>query len=285
MPENLNPDEQQKTQTAEEIAAAAKEAGIELPPEGIQLPPGETGDEPELPSDDDAPPAERPAWLPEKFKTVEDMAKAYTELEKKQGAGDQQQEETPPADGNPRIPETPDVKAAVDIVQKAGLDLAKLNETYAKEGTLAEADYEALGKQGVPKALVDSFIKGQIALQQKAADETAKAAYEAAGSQEKYVEAVQWAAKNLDRKAIESFNRTIDGNDAAAVQLAVSGLMAKFVAAGGAEPKNLQTGERTQAGGYSSKAEMQKDMGDPRYATDPAFRARVEQKVARTTAF
>ena len=32
-----------------------------------------------------APSGDRPSWLPEKFKSAEDMAKAYSELEKKQG--------------------------------------------------------------------------------------------------------------------------------------------------------------------------------------------------------
>ena len=39
---------------------------------------------------------DRPEWLPEKFKNAEDMANAYSELEKKMGAGannEQEQEE------------------------------------------------------------------------------------------------------------------------------------------------------------------------------------------------
>ena len=32
----------------------------------------------------------RPEWLPEKFKSAEDMASAYSELEKKMGAGVEQ---------------------------------------------------------------------------------------------------------------------------------------------------------------------------------------------------
>ena len=40
---------------------------------------------------------ERPEWLPEKFKSAEDMANAYSELEKKLGqpASEEQQEEEP----------------------------------------------------------------------------------------------------------------------------------------------------------------------------------------------
>ena len=36
---------------------------------------------------------DRPEWLPEKFKNAEDMANAYSELEKKMGAGANEQEQ------------------------------------------------------------------------------------------------------------------------------------------------------------------------------------------------
>ena len=36
---------------------------------------------------------DRPDWLPEKFKSAEDMANAYSELEKKLGAGANEQEQ------------------------------------------------------------------------------------------------------------------------------------------------------------------------------------------------
>ena len=37
---------------------------------------------------------ERPEWLPEKFKSAEDMAQAYAELEKRMGQGTKEVEET-----------------------------------------------------------------------------------------------------------------------------------------------------------------------------------------------
>ena len=45
------------------------------------------GNENRVELDTDAKPTEsRPEWLPEKFKSAEDLAKAYSELEKKQSA-------------------------------------------------------------------------------------------------------------------------------------------------------------------------------------------------------
>ena len=38
--------------------------------------------------------SERPEWLPEKFNSAEDMAKAYAELETKQSSGSEEEAET-----------------------------------------------------------------------------------------------------------------------------------------------------------------------------------------------
>ena len=42
------------------------------------------------------PQQERPEWLPEKFKSAEDMAQAYASLEKRMGAGAEEVEEEQP---------------------------------------------------------------------------------------------------------------------------------------------------------------------------------------------
>lgn len=273
---NLDPAEAMKL-AADEAAKNSQQ------PNGGEKKPAEG-----LPSDNDPSPPKneegRPEWLDKKFNSPEDLAKAYAELQKKLGGQQQQAPEKKADEQSPlKVPDSADVKAAADVVQKAGLDFVKLNETFAADGKLADGDYAALEKQGIPKAMVDAFISGQQALQKQRADATAKAAYEAAGNQERYVEAVQWAAKNLDKAEIAAFNNAIDTNDAAAVKLAVKGLMAARDAAGGSEPKNLATSEKAGSGGYNSLDQMRRDMADPRYETDPAYRAAVEAKLSRSS--
>jgi hypothetical protein len=67
-------------------------------------------------------------------------------------------------------------------------------------------------------------------------------------------------------------------------KLAAAGMYQKFSASRPSEP-NLFKGT-TNAGQssdvYESIAQMQKDMANPDYAKDPAFRARVERKLARS---
>jgi hypothetical protein len=59
----------------------------------------------------------------------------------------------------------------------------------------------------------------------------------------------------------------------------------KVKASKGADPKLLlgNGGGQSAVVGYRSQAEMQRDMRDPRYKTDPAFRADVGQKLKYAT--
>lgn len=243
-----------------------------------------------LPSDQgvETPPvvADPPEFvMPEKFagKTAEEIAKSYMELEKARGTATPPV--TPPATGtDPKIAVPADVQAAVDVVAAAGLKYDDLSTQFTEKGELDSKSYDALKAKGIPRAMVDGFIAGQIALGKQVAAATETAAHTAAGDAKAYGEMVEWAAKGgLDKPSIVAFNKAIDSNDPATITMAVQGVMAAKVKAGASEPSNVDT--TTKGGGssaYASTAEVMKDMGDPRYEKDPAFRARVEAKVARS---
>src|SRR6056300_401857 len=102
---------------------------------------------------------DRPDWLPEKFKSAEDMANAYSELEKKLGSNEQEQEEEQPAQEE----EQSDEQQEDDTTE--GNDLTKLlneaNEVFQKNNNeLPEESYEKLVEAGIPKSLIDQYIAG-----------------------------------------------------------------------------------------------------------------------------
>lgn len=222
--------------------------------------------------------------MPEKFagKTAEEIAKSYMELEKARGTTPAAV--TPPAGTDPKIAVPADVQAAVDVVAAAGLKYDDLSAQYTEKGELDAKSYDALKAKGIPKAMVDGFIAGQIALGEKTATATAAAAHTAAGDAKAYGEMVEWAAKGgLNKPAITAFNKAIDSNDPATITMAVQGVMAAKAKAGATEPVNLDPGSKGSGSSvYNSNAEVMKDMSDPRYDKDPAFRARVEAKVGRS---
>jgi hypothetical protein len=226
---------------------------------------------------------ERPAWLPEKFKTPEDFAKSYAELEAKQSgkppeAPAAKKDETPVA-GSP----APSATEAQALVEKAGLDMSKLKAEYAEKGEFTPESLEALEKAGVTKDVVNNYVAG---LQAQAEAYTAKVA-ESVGGTEEMQKLFQWAGQNLTPDEVKSADAVLANGDPVVSALLLQGLQARYVQQNGKEPK-LVTGSPAPSKGiepFESQADMLKAMGSQEYKTNPAFRARVEQRMAATDMF
>lgn len=224
-------------------------------------------DNPALAGETAAP--ERPEWLPEKFATVEDMAKAYAELEKARSKGETTEAQAAETD-----------EAVTEAVDKAGLDMDALSAEWAEKGELTPESLDALSKVGITKAMVDSYIAGQEA--QQAA--IRNSLLEPVGGEEAYNDMVKWAADNLTDTEIEAYNAVLEAGDMNATKMAVENLKAKFTSANGSEPQRQLNGKPsgTTLSVYESTADLMKDMGNPEYRTNPAFRAKVEAKLGRS---
>ena len=203
---------------------------------------------------------ERPEWLPEKFANAEELAKAYGALEKKMSS----KPEEPVKEADLKISE---------VDNKAG-QLDKFYDEYAEKGELSETSYSELQNIGLSKEVVDAYISGQQAL----AEQKANSIMSTVGGKEQYTEMVNWASKNLSSEEIKAFNNTVDNGSLEQAQLAIAGVQAKY-SANNNEP-NLFSGTKADTNvGYRSVGEMLADINDPRYTTDSAFRADVENKV------
>ena len=214
----------------------------------------------------------KPEGLPEKFKSVEDLAKSYQELEKK--LGDSQSKETEVSK---------DTNSNLDIAEKAvetaGLNMETLASEYAEKGELDEKSYEALEKAGIPKDYVNQFIEGQKAI----ADQQATSIKNMVGGADAYAEMSNWAAENMSDEEKSAYNTAVNSKDIETAKLAVVGLKAKFEKANGNEP-NLLEGKATVSGekGYASWAEVTRAMSDDRYSKDPAYQALVKEKLSKS---
>lgn len=250
--------------------------------EGIITP--ETG--PEAPAP--APTNDRPAWLPENFKSPEDLAKSYKEAQAeltrlKQGIAPADDAAPPPV-ADAAKPEakpndlTIDQKAA-EAVAGAGLNFDTLADEFAAEGKLTDKSYAALEKQGIPKTVVDEFIR----LKQGEAASVRNEVISIAGGEEGFQQMIQWAAGNY--ADVEVYNKMISSGDPASMRMAMVALKSAYVSANGSDPKLVMGGGATSNSDvYMSDLEMVVDMQKPEYRTDPAFRRRVEEKVSRTLA-
>ena len=223
-------------------------------------------DEPKLNGEDETP--ERPEWLPEKFKTPEDMAKAYAELEKAKSKGE--------------APDDKDTDATAEkAVDEAGLDMDALSKEYAESGELSQESLEALSKVGITEDMVQSYITGQEAQAAAAQKELLEPI---GGDIEAYNKLTAWAGDNLSDAEVDEFNSVLETGNPSAVKMAIRDLSAKYESVNGTEPGRQLSGKPNTSGAavYESTADLMKDMSNPEYAKNPAFRAKVEAKLGRS---
>jgi len=236
--------------------------------------------------------ADRPEWLPEKFKTPEDMAKSYAELEKKLGQPkapgeapkpEAKKEPPPKAPGDLKLPTEGDAAKteATKAVESVGLQMDVFEKEFAEKGELSPESFSALEKAGIPKAMVDAYIAGQQAL----ADRRMNELHAVAGGAEKFDEMFEWSKANLPAKDRDALNRAIDSNDDGQIKLAFQAVHAKWVASESQEPQVALRGG--SAGGspidvYTHMDEVKADMATKDYKTNEAFRAKVAAKIARS---
>lgn len=204
------------------------------------------------------------APIPDKFTSVDDLAAAYKELEKKLG---EKSGETSP---------TPELKLEVPKPEdpKTGSDFDIFTEEYAKNGSLSPESYAALEAKGIPKTLVDHFIAGQEARTQ--VNETKF--FEMVGGKDEYAKMVDWAGKNLNAAEIQAFNEAAASGKADTIAFAVQGLKARF--SNNTKPTRNVMGQPTSGGlrPFSSQAAMVLAMQDPRYERDPDYQHEVMER-------
>ena len=219
------------------------------------------------------PPEDRPQWLPEKFKSPEDMAKAYSELEAKLG---QAKPADPPA-ADPAATPPADPQAAL---AGKGLDLQDFSSEFAQKGELSTESYEKLAKAGYSRQIVDQYIEGQRAVAARFESDIMTEV----GGAEKYSEITTWAKANLTPQEIAAYNTAVSSGNADQAKLAALGLGAKFEKANGSDPQRLLGGQSSgnTSDVYESVAELKEAMKDPRYKNDPAYRAKVQSKLGRS---
>ena len=224
----------------------------------------------------------KPEGLPEKFNSVDELVKSYSELEKKLGEQSQPTEQSvDPVSKTEVKAEQPksDLDIATKAVDSAGLNMETLSEEFAKDGKLADGSYQSLEKAGIPKEYVDRFIAGQQAI----ADQQSATVKNLVGGTEAYDSMSEWAGQNLTETEKQAYNTAVNSKDLEAVKLAVVGLKARYAQSTGSEP-TLVEGKASPSGeqGFASWAQVTQAMSDPRYAKDPAYQAEVKNKLANS---
>ena len=223
---------------------------------------------------------ERPEGIPEKFWDVENkkvnvaaMLKAQQDAEAALRATQQKQKVDEPEEGTEDAPT--DGQANV---------IATASEEYTSNGELSEETFTKLEKVGLSRDMVNEYIAGQQAIL-NSLQQSAFSAFN--GDATQYEEAAKWAANNLTDDEIAALDVQVQSTNPAIVRAGAEALAKAYAEGRDIEPTTtLQSGGNTggTSGGYKSGAEMRADMANPRYKADPAFRAEVSAKIAKSTA-
>jgi 23S rRNA pseudoU1915 N3-methylase RlmH len=190
--------------------------------------------------------------------------------------------EAPPVEAKPtgeapkdlKVPDAPKPPAVPEDVEMSAEQFAKYSKELSAGGKLSDESYAELAKQGIPKNIVDSYVQGQMALVQQAQQEV----FTAVGGADSYKAMVDWAASNLSSDEVAAYNNAVESGNKSQIMFAVKGLQARFAAQ--SEPRLLTGDGGKVARGFRSSAEMIEAMKDPKYKSDPAYRADVERRMS-----
>ncbi len=216
-----------------------------------------------------------------KFKNQDDLLKAYEELQKKLSnpestdeAVEAEEESTEQQVEEEVTEETSEVDETVQYMQQLG-------EEFGSSGELSEEAIDKLGSMD-SKELIKAYLQYNAKTQAQTLQQSAVTDIQASvGGEKAYSEMISWASNNLGESEIADFNAVTATNNPVAIKFAVQALNARYKEGAGSEADLITSGKRAPSvQGYRSHAELSRDIADPRYSRDPAFRADVERKLS-----
>ena len=228
-----------------------------------------------------------------KFKSVEDLAASYKELEGKLGQvseEDQATEET-----EEQTQEEGEFNAEeyygdglASVLEEVGINAQDITQRFTDTGEISEDDYSKLGEAGFSKQVVDTYLDGLRGVGEgdEIPTQQIQNIKDSVGGDQAYEQMADWCQQNLSEQEIKAFDKITETADAPVIQLAVEGLYTRYQNAMGVEP-DLVTGRPAASGPnpYRSTAEVVAAMSDKRYGKDVSYTEDVQNRLAGSDVF
>ena len=219
-----------------------------------------------------------------KYKSAEDLEKAYLELQKKLGERTEDSEEKPAAEEQQEDSEEAETDQEPN---EAYQTLEAASKEYEEGGELSEDTLEKLSQLD-SKELIENWVEyvnsskpeqPEGAIPQEDVDRIMGSV----GGNDQYQTMVSWASDALAPDEIAAYDAVVSSGNPDAIYWAVQGLRSKYVESNGYEGKQV-SGVRAPRPepGFRSQAELARAIGDSRYQDDPAYRLDVQQKLERS---
>ena len=230
-----------------------------------------------------------------KFKSIEDLANSYKELEGKLGSIEQTQETEEVETSEETEQQEFDAQdyygeGLASVLEEVGIDPQEISQRFVDNDSISDDDYSRLEDAGFSKQVVDTYLDGLRGVGAADADEIPadiiKGIKNSVGGDETYGQMQSWAEQNLSNEEGVAFNNLMDTGDAATIQLAVEGLYSRYSKSMGVEP-NLYTGRPAASGPtpYRSTAEVVAAMSDKRYGKDVTYTEDVQRRLGGSDVF
>ena len=227
-----------------------------------------------------------------KFKSVEDLAASYKELEGKLGQvteedQPQSEEKTEVTDSEFNAQEYYG-EGLASVLEEAGIDPQDISERFYNDDGISEDDYSKLEKAGFSKQIIDTYLDGLRGGGQSEdiASNQIQGIKDSVGGDETYSKMVAWALESLPAEEVKAFNDLTETANAPAIKMAVQGLYSQYNNAMGVEP-SLVSGKASSSGPapYRSTAEVVTAMSDPRYGKDVTYTEDVQRRLGGSDVF
>tara|TARA_B100000214_G_scaffold50562_1_gene31864 strand:- start:1789 stop:2547 length:759 start_codon:yes stop_codon:yes gene_type:complete len=227
-----------------------------------------------------------------KFKSVEDLAASYKELEGKLGQvteedQPQSEEETETTDSEFNAEEYYGDGLA-SVLEEVGIDPQEISERFYNDDGISEDDYAKLGEAGFSRQIIDTYLDGLRGGGQSEdiASNQIQGIKDSVGGDDNYSKMVAWALESLPAEEVKAFNDLTETANAPAIKLAVQGLYSQYNNAMGVEP-SLVSGKASSSGPtpFRSTAEVVTAMSDPRYGKDVTYTEDVQRRLGGSDVF
>jgi hypothetical protein len=213
-----------------------------------------------------------------KYQNAEELEKAYIELQKKLGAGEE-----------PESTEEESEEVEEEVESSPGeVLITDASTEFAEKGELSPETMEKFGSMS-SQELVEAYMKHRAnnpTPEAKPADLTesqVNTIVNQAGGKDSYNSLMEWAGNNLPENYTDAFNNIIESGNTEAITIAVAGLKSQYDEVNGYEGRMLSgKGAPQQVDAFRSQAEVVQAMADPRYDNDPAYRNDVFEKLSRS---
>lgn len=230
-----------------------------------------------------------------KFKSQEDLATAYKNLESELGKlrSNPSTNSTEGNDSGDTNAEADNTDTSLDIKKadattetKDDVSIDKLSDEakniaadeFRQSGSFSEDTIEKFSKAGISKDELDIYGLGLKAKM----DADTNNVLDYVGGKEVFNQLKNWAASNLSDAELSAYGDAYASGNMDRVKVLLSGMKSQYEAANGTsfKPTDASSASGNAAPeSFKSTYEMTQAIASPQYANDPAYRQAVEQKI------